>query len=208
MTTSCNLRPVGAPLVALLLVAAFSAAAIAQSAPPPAGAPAAQPTPPTPAAAAQSVPAQGFPAQPPPANDGGGFIHQLGVWWKDGFGDFNKKMQSARDKQEQAAKDAANATQQALKDAAKVTTDAATGLVKLPTARMFELHDLCRVAGNGAPDCQSTATNACHGRGFGEGRPLGISTSQVCPTAVMLSGRDPAPGECRDETYLLGVYCQ
>jgi hypothetical protein len=194
---------------AWLLAASLSPPASAQNIQsPPAAAPAVQQPPATPAPAAS-----GFPAQPPPA--GGGFIHQLGVWWNDGFGDFNSKMKSAKDKlddmnkqRDQSAKDAAAATQEALKNAAQATKDAATGLVKLPTARMFELHDLCRVAGNGAPDCQATAANACHGKGFNEGKPLGISTSEVCPPAVLMSGRPPAPGDCRDETYLLGVYCQ
>src|SRR5579862_3116867 len=120
------------------------------------------------AGAVQPAPAPGsLPAQPPPANKPG-FLHQLEVWWKDSFGDFDAKMKSAKDKlddynkqQNQAAKETSAATQQALKDAAQVTKDAATAVVKLPTTRVFEFHERCQVAGNGAPDCQTTATNAC-----------------------------------------------
>src|SRR5579862_5652869 len=125
---------------------------------------------PTGAGAVQPAPAPApgsLPAQPPPANKPG-FLHQLEVWCKDSFGDFDAKMKSAKDKlddynkqQNQAAKETSAATEQALKDAAQVTKDAATAVVKLPTTRVFEFHERCQVAGNGAPDCQTTATNAC-----------------------------------------------
>ena len=152
----------------------------------PAGASAVQPAP---------APAPGsLPAQPSPANKPG-FLHQLEVWWHDSFGDFDAKMKSAKDKlddynkqQNQAAKETSAATEQALKDAAQATKDAATAVVKLPITRVFEFHDRCQVAGNGAPDCQTTATNACRTKGFDSGQPLDISTSQECPARVMLFG--------------------
>jgi hypothetical protein len=162
----------------------------------------------------QAPAAGAVPAQPPPANKPG-FLHQLGVWWNDSFGDIDGKMKAARDKisdynkqQDQAAKDAAAATQQALKDAAQVTKDAATAVVKLPITRVIEFHDRCQVAGNGAPDCQTTATEACRKKGFDSGQPLDVSTSQECPTRVMLSGRPPAEGECHDVTVVLRAACQ
>jgi len=161
------------------------------------------------------VPAPGsLPAQPQPANKPG-FLHQLEVWWNDSFGDFDAKMKSAKDKlddynkqQNQAAKETSTATEQALKDAAQVTKDAATAVVKLPTTRMFEFHERCQVAGNGAPDCQATATSACRTKGFDSGQPLDISTSQECPARVMLSGRPPVEGECKDVTFILRAVCR
>jgi hypothetical protein len=161
--------------------------------------------------AAQQAPA---PAQPSQANKPG-FLHQLEVWWHDSFGDFDAKMKSAKDKlddynkqQNQAAKETSAATEQALKDAAQATKDAATAVVKLPITRVFEFHDRCQVAGNGAPDCQTTATNACRTKGFDSGQPLDISTSQECPARVMLSGRPPVEGECKDVTVILRAACR
>src|SRR5580692_5155488 len=155
-----------------------------------------------------------FPAQPSPANKPG-FLHQLEVWWNDSFADFDAKMKSAKDKlddynkqQNQAAKETSAATEQALKDAAQVTKDAATAVVKLPTTRVFEFHDRCQVAGNGAPDCQTTAINSCRTKGFDSGQPLDISTSQECPARVMLSGRPPVEGECKDVTFILRAVCR
>jgi uncharacterized membrane protein len=162
----------------------------------------------------QAPAAGAAPAQPLPANKPG-FLHQLGVWWNDSFGDIDAKMKAARDKisdynkqQDQAAKDASAATQQALKDAAQVTKDAATAVVKLPITRVIEFHDRCQVAGNGAPDCQTTANESCRKKGFGGGQPLDVSTSQECPARVMLSGRPPAAGECHDVTVVLRAVCQ
>jgi hypothetical protein len=190
--------------IAVALAAATVGTAGADDGPAPAGAGAVQP-----------APAPGsLPAQPSPANKPG-FLHQLEVWWNDSFGDFNAKMKSAKDKlddynkqQNQAAKETSAATQQALKDAAQATKDAATAVVKLPVTRVFEFHDRCQVAGNGAPDCQTTATNACRTKGFDSGQPLDISTSQECPARVMLSGRPPVEGECKDVTVILRAVCR
>ena len=171
----------------------------------------------TPAGAVQQAPAPApgsLPAQPPPANKPG-FLHQLEVWWNDGFADFNAKMKSAKDRlddynkqQNQAAKESSAATEQALKDAAQATKDAATAVVKLPITRVFEMHDRCQVAGNGAADCQTTATASCRAKGFESGQPLDISTSRECPARVMLSGRPPVEGECKDVTVILRAVCR
>jgi hypothetical protein len=163
----------------------------------------------------QPAPAPGAsPSQPPVAN-APGFLHQLGIWWHDGFADFDAKMKAAKDKlndynkkQSDAAKEASTATEQALKDAAQATKDAATAVVKLPATRVFEMHERCQKAGNGAPDCETTANNVCRGKGFNTGKPLDVSTAQECPARVMLSGRQPVEGECPDVTTLLRAICQ
>jgi len=190
--------------IAVALAAATVGPAGADDGQTPAGAGAVQPAP---------APAS-LPASPSPANKPG-FLHQLEVWWHDSFGDFDAKMKSAKDKlddynkqQNQAAKETSAATEQALKDAAQATKDAATAVVKLPITRVFEFHDRCQVAGNGAPDCQTTATNACRTKGFDSGQPLDISTSQECPARVMLSGRSPVEGECKDVTVILRAVCR
>jgi hypothetical protein len=191
-------------LAAALTFAAAATAGADDSQQPPANASAVQPPPPSGA----------FPAQPPPASRPG-FLNQLGVWWNDGFSDFNAKMKAAKTKlddynkkQSEAAKEASTATEQALKDAAQATKDAATAVVKLPVTRVFEMHERCQKAGNGAPDCETTANNVCRTKGFGTGKPLDVSTAQECPARVVLSGRQPVEGECPDVTTLLRAICQ
>jgi hypothetical protein len=196
-----NMRRFWLVAVALQLAVTVAAAgtAAAEDSQLPAG-PATVPPAPASPPANNSLPAQPAPAFKP------GFLYELGLWWNQGFGDFNTKMKSAKDrlddlKQDQSAKDATAATQEALKNAAQA-------VVRLPNTRVFELHELCRTAANGAPDCPAAANKACRGKGFNDGKPMGISTSQVCPPAVLMSGRAPAAGECRDETYILGIVCQ
>lgn len=166
---------------------------------------------------APAPPPGGLPAQPPPPANQPGFLHQLGVWWNDGFADLNAKMKAAKQKmddyskkQDAAAQETSAATAQALKDAAQATKDAATAVVKLPATRVFELHERCLKAGNGAPDCETTATEVCKAKGLGFtiGKPLDVSTSQECPARVVLSGRTPVEGECQDVTMLLRAVCQ
>jgi hypothetical protein len=189
--------------IAVALAAVTVGTARADDGPAPSGAGAVQQAP---------APAPGaLPAQP----NKPGFLHQLEVWWNDSFGDFDAKMKSAKDKlddynkqQDKAAKETSAATQQALKDAAQATKDAANAVVKLPITRVFEFHERCQVAGNGASDCQTTATNACRTKGFDTGQPLDISTSQECPARVMLSGRPPVEGECKDVTFILRAVCR
>ena len=194
-----------APLVAALSIAAVGVAAADDNQTPASAAPQQAPaaTQPTPAAAAGSS-SGSLPQQPPPAFKPG-FLHQLGEWWGQSFGDFHSKMNNAKDRLEdlrtdQSTKDATAATQDALKGAAQA-------VVRLPSTRMFELHDKCQPAANGAPDCPTAANNACRVKGFSAGKPMGISTSQVCSSQALLSGGSPAAA-CHDETYILGIVCQ
>ena len=194
-----------APLVAALSIAAVGVAAADDNQTPASAAAQQAPaaTQPTPAAVGSS--SGSLPQQPPPAFKPG-FLHQLGEWWGQSFGDFHTKMNNAKDRLEdlrtdQSTKDATAATQDALKGAAQA-------VVRLPSTRMFELHDKCQPAANGAPDCPTAANNACRVKGFSAGKPMGISTSQVCSPQALLSGRSPTAADCHDETYILGVVCQ
>jgi hypothetical protein len=102
---------------------------------------------------------------------------------------------------------AAAATQDVLKGAAEATKNAATAIVRLPAARFVEGHQRCAVAPNGAPDCRTAAANVCRSKGFTDGHPINVQSSQDCPPAVWMSGREPAPGECPEETVVLMAAC-
>jgi hypothetical protein len=201
---SFRLVVVLAPLAAALLIAAVGVAAADDNQTPASAATQQAPAAPQQAPAAPPD-SSSVPQQPPPAFKPG-FLHQLGEWWGQSFGDFHTKMNNATDRlddlrKDQSTKDAAAATQDALKDAAQA-------VVRLPSTRMFELHDKCQPAANGAPDCPTAANNACRVKGFSTGKPMGISTSQVCSPQALLSGRSPTAADCHDETYILGVVCQ
>ena len=175
-----------------------------------------------PAQAPASVPAHGqFPVQPPPAEKPG-FIYEFGRWCDTTRGKFEEfgKQSDAAAKEAAAAtqgavrgatdatKGAATATENAVKSAAEATKNAATTIFRLPGIRVVEVHQLCSVAPNGAPDCRAAAATACRTKGFTSGNPVDVRSSQNCPPAVWLSGREPSAGECPEETVVLMAACQ
>jgi hypothetical protein len=208
----------GCLLVALVVPAAVAFAEDSQQ--PPAGGAGAGQFPP--AQAPASVPARGeFPVQPPPAEKPG-FVYEFGRWWdttRGKFEDLGKQSdaaareaaaatQGAVQSATQATKGAADATENAVKGAAEATKNAANTIFRLPGIRVVEVRQRCNVAPNGAPDCRTAATNACRSKGFTSGNPVDVRSSQNCPPAVWLSGREPGAGECPEETVVLMAACR
>jgi hypothetical protein len=201
--------------------AAPAAPAAAPAAPAASGVADTAPAPPQP-----PVPASAFPPQPPPPAIKRGFLNDLGNWWENSFSIFGTKIDEARGKLDdinkksaaaaknaaavtrEAVKSAAATTEQAVTSAATATKDAATAIVRLPVTSVLEAHERCAAAANGAPDCQAAAINFCRVKGYAKGQPLDIRSSQVCPPQVVLSGREPQEGECRNETVVLRALCQ
>jgi hypothetical protein len=177
------------------------------------GAPAASAPPAAPAPSAASAPASST-ASAPPA-DRPGFLHQMREWWEKSISGLSAGMQDARSKVEnlnqkstEAVKNAATATQDAMKSTADATKGAASTLLKLPNTRAIEIRERCPPAPNGAPDCQTAATNACRGKGFSGGQPLDVVTAEKCPPAAMLSAQRPGETECPVETIVSRVLCR
>jgi hypothetical protein len=69
-------------------------------------------------------------------------------------------------------------------------------------------HAKCNNAPNGAPDCLAAANALCKAKGFDSGKSLDMTTAEVCPAKVLMSGRSGAPGECKDETFVSRALCQ
>jgi len=220
-----------------LVTAALTGFAFAQTNPPPPVATHVPPVPPataapaappaaaatngataTPAATPATSPApapSGFilPPQPPPvgatqgANEKRGFFGEIGHWWDDSVANFKAKMKEQQSKIDEfnkksaeAAKDAAAATSQAMKNAADA-------MVRIPASRVIEVHEVCATAGNGAPDCETAATNVCKGKGFNAGQPLDSRTAEKCTESLWMSGQPPSR-DCAVETVLLRAACE
>jgi hypothetical protein len=195
-------RAAGMWLLAAVLTAAAAGVAIAEDG----QAPSSRATEAAPAAAATGPAA--------PTADKPGFLHQLWEWWDSSVSGLSAGMQGARsgvenlnEKSTAAVKSAAGATQDAMKSTAEATKGAASTLMRLPSTRMIEVRERCPLAPNGAPDCQTAATNACRGKGFGGGSPLDVVSTEKCPPAALLA---QTPGErvCPVETVLSRVMCQ
>jgi hypothetical protein len=211
----------GALLALSLLACNFAAAVMAQSSEPPS--PAGSIGPATSAAGPQqtvpqSSPPTGLPPSPAPPSAAApqtpaekrGFFDNLSRWWNDSVADFNAKLKEQQSKIDdfnkksaEAAKDAAAATQQAMKNAADA-------MVKSATSKVIEVHATCAIAGNGAADCASAATNACKGKGFSDGQPLDVRTAEKCNASLWLQGQGQrsAGAECPVETVVLRAACQ
>jgi hypothetical protein len=214
-----GLWPAAPALAAAALAVTLTRPALAQAAnPPPAAAAPAQrqaapdQVPPDQVPPGQTAPASGLalPPQPPPPGTPvkRGFLNDFGQWWDDSVASFNAKMKEQQAKIDEfnkksvdAAKDAATATQQAMKNAADA-------MVRLPTSRVIEIHELCVIAGNGAPDCAAAAANACHSKGFANGQPVDIRTAEKCNASLWMSGQNPATAECPVETVVLRAACE
>lgn len=214
----CRTALAATALAAMALAAVTSSAAWPQAAPPPAigGGPvqAAPAQAAVPVPQAQAAPGSAFPMQPS-GDERPGFIAEIGRW----LDDTRSKLGALPPPPglppppplplppNEAAKDAANATQNAVRNAAEATKDAVNVIARIPATRVVEVRALCPLAPNGAPDCRVAATNACRGKGFTSGDPVNVRSSENCPPAVLLSGRQPAAGECPTETVVLAAAC-
>jgi hypothetical protein len=81
-------------------------------------------------------------------------------------------------------------------------------MVRWPASKVVEIHEVCPLAGNGAPDCQTAASNACKTKGFKAGQPVDIRTAEKCTASLWVSGQNPANGECPVESMVLRAACE
>jgi hypothetical protein len=152
---------------------------------------------------AQDAATQTEPTAPPPAvqtpdpNYKPGFIEAFGRWLQEGRAKFDSQMKGAREKFGEFHNKA--------KENAKEAVGAIAGL---PNARAMNGHERCEVAPNGAPDCRNAANTICRGKGFQTGKILDSTSEEKCPARVFLSGRTPAAGECKTETFVTRAVCQ
>ncbi len=165
------------------------------SATPAPGAASAATSPPQAGAAGASPQSASLPAAP---EEKRGFLNDLGKWWDDSISNFNAKI-----KEQQAKLDEFNRQQtEAAKDATKAMKDAFT------PSKVIEIQERCPVAGNGAPDCATAATNVCKAKGFSDGRPVDTRIAERCKASLWVSGQAPTAADCAVETTLLRVSCQ
>lgn len=147
--------------------------------------------------------AQDAPAPEQKSNNGGGFLAAVSRWFKDQSASVNSSFESARKKVEGMSRDAG--------DAAKTTVegakDAAGAVARIPAARAISGHEKCPPAPNGAPDCIAAASTMCKAKGFDSGKSLDMTTAEVCPPKVYMSGRSSGP-ECSTETFVSRAFCQ
>ena len=162
-----------------------------------AGLPAAPPAPPS---AGLALPPQPPPVWPAPPTEKRGFLNGFGDWWNKSTADFNAKMKDQQSKLDEFNKQSTETTAEAVKEAAEA-------VVRWPTSRIIEIHEVCATAGNGAPDCGPAVANACRAKGFRTGQPVDIRSAEKCAASLWMSGQAPS-SDCPVETVVLRAACQ
>jgi len=157
-------------------------------------------------AAAQDVAKPTQPSPPPTqaAPQSSSVFSTLKGWWDQTTDNVNAGVTGMRDRFKNFGQEAGVAAK-ATVDNAKSAADA---VARLPSARVVRGHEKCRVAPNGAPDCVAATVALCKSKGFeGGGSSLDMTTSEICPPQVYLSGRNSGEG-CHTETFVSRAYCQ
>jgi hypothetical protein len=139
---------------------------------------------------------------PPAAAEQPGFFGSIFQWFDKQAANLNSGIKGAGSSVQNFGREAGIAAKTTVDNA----KDAADAVVRIPAARMISGHEKCMVAPNGAPDCVAAATTLCKAKGFDSGKSMDMTTAEVCPAKVMLSGRGGA--ECHDETFVSRALCQ
>jgi hypothetical protein len=147
-------------------------------------------------AAAQDAPKAPAPEQP-------GFFAAIGRWFDQTAGTINASVRNVRERFQNLGHEAGVAARTTV-DTAR---DAADAVGRLPGARVVTGHAKCQIAPNGAPDCIAAAYAICQAKGFKSGKSVDMTTAEVCPAQVYLSGRNSGP-DCHTETFVSRALCQ
>jgi hypothetical protein len=132
-----------------------------------------------------------------------GFLENIGKWFGRQADNIGSTLGDAGKKVSNFGHEAGVAARTTVEGA----KDAADAMVKIPTARVVSGHEKCSEAPNGAPDCVAAATVLCKAKGFASGKSADMTTAEICPAQVYLSGRNSGPG-CHTETFVSRALCQ
>ena len=143
------------------------------------------------------------PPAPPAAAEDVGFFGAIGRWFDRQTEAVRSTFSSAGDKVEDLGHEASVAARTTV-DNAKNVGDAVT---RIPGTRVVTGHERCKVAPNGAPDCLTAAEAICKTKGFASGKSVDMTTAEICPPKVYLSGRSTGEG-CHTETFVSRALCQ
>jgi hypothetical protein len=132
-----------------------------------------------------------------------GFFATVGRWFSQQSANVNATFKDAAQKVEGLGQGAGAVAKSTVEGA----RDAAGAVARIPAARSVSGHEKCRTAPNGAPDCVAAANTLCKTKGFDSGRSLDMTTAEICPPKVWMSGRSTGP-ECHTETFVSRAFCQ
>ena len=142
-------------------------------------------------------------ASAPKAREDLGFFGNIARWFDEQAANANSTFKDAGNKIVTFGHEAGVVAKTTVEGA----KDAAGAVARIPNARVVIGHEKCKNAPNGAPDCVAAANAVCKAKGFEFGRSVDMTTAEVCPPRVWMSGRT-ANDECRTETFVSRALCQ
>jgi hypothetical protein len=142
-------------------------------------------------------------ASPPKAREDLGFFGNIARWFDEQAANVNSTFKDAGGKIVNFGHQAGVVAKTTVEGA----KDAADAVARLPNARVVVGREKCKDAPNGAPDCVSAANTVCKAKGFTSGKSVDMTTAEVCPPQVWLSGRTGG-ADCRTETFVSRALCQ
>jgi len=152
--------------------------------------------------AAMTAVAQDAPKAPAPTEERD-FFGRIFHWFGEQAAGLSSNLQSAGSQVQNFGHEAGVAA----KSTVNTVKDAGDAVARIPNARVISGHEKCAIAPNGAPDCVSAAMSLCKAKGFESGKSVDMTTAEVCPPKVLLSGRS-TDAQCHDETFVSRVLCQ
>ena len=154
-------------------------------------------------AMAEEAVKQGPASNPPAGTEEPGFFGSIARWFDRQAASFGSNVKDAGSTFQNFGREAGIAAQTTVEGA----KGAADAVARIPTARVVNGHEKCALAPNGAPDCLAAANTMCKAKGFATGKSVDMTTAEVCPPRVWMSGRDSGEG-CKTETFLSRALCQ
>ena len=139
-------------------------------------------------------------AQPP---EGRGLFNSFSRWFDEQAAKIHSSFKDAGRQVEDFSHDASVAA----RTTASGAKDAADAVARIPRTRVVAGHAKCLTAPNGAPDCRAAADAVCKAKGFSFGNSLDMTTAEVCPPKVYMSGRTSA-SDCTSENFVSSALCQ
>lgn len=156
------------------------------------------------ALAAAQEPVRPSPAAQPP--EGRGLFNSFSSfsrWFDEQAARVHSTFRDAGRQVEDFSRDAGVAA----RNTASGAKDAADVVARIPRTRVVSGHAKCLTAPNGAPDCLGAADAVCQAKGFSFGKSVDMTTAEVCPPKVYMSGRSGGAG-CTTETFVSRALCQ
>ena len=153
--------------------------------------------------AAVATAEEGIKTDPPAPAEERGFFGSIAHWFDQQAANFGSNVKNAGSTFENFGREAGVAAKTTVEGA----KNAADAVVRIPSARVVDGHEQCALAPNGAPDCVAAANSMCRQKGFATGKSADMTTAEVCPPKVWMSGRDSGEG-CKTETFLSRALCQ